>query len=212
MKTKSRPILPLVLSCLCGIGAFALAEETAATNPSPARDAGGRVIPPEMAALKPEPLALKSDSDHEDRGGWFIPRNSPLQRFYAGVSYGPIWTDYSDTVDDGSVFGVNHGDVGTAANFFLGYNINDYLGLETSYTFVDNVDFAATSTGTGNSWSAGPVGAEFEADVFAFILVGRYPVAPRWTIIGKIGFCAGTPWKPTLTTASLVLTKTMARA
>lgn len=186
MKTKYPTLLAAAVLCACGAGDLSRADDAAATTAPPPKS-NERATPPEMAALKPHESLRAEDSDRAG-GGWFVPANSPLKRFYGGVSAGPVFTDYSDTVDDGSVFGVDKGDIGVGLGVFLGYNLNDYLGLEASYTALEAVDFSATSDGSSYSWSAGAVSAEMEADLFALVLVGRYPLTPRWTIIGKIGF------------------------
>lgn len=120
--------------------------------------------------------------------GWFIPAGSPLKNFYWGVGVGPMVTDYSESVDDGSVSNVADGDVGTGAGLFMGYNLGDYFGIEASVGRLEDVDFDAVSDGSGDSWVAGKVGAEYEAEMYSMFLVGRFPLAPRWVLFGKLGF------------------------
>jgi hypothetical protein len=180
MKTN---LTGIILICGMMIGNTGLAENPAVRDDDPESRNPAPIAGWPDSGAQPFSTDIFGNSDP-----WFVPEDSPLKRFYAGVAFGGVFTDYSDTVDDGSVSSVDDEDIGTAATFFFGYRFNDNVSVEAGYSSWDNVDFSAVSDGTGDSWTAGQVGAEFEADVFALVLVGRYPLAPRWTLIGKIGF------------------------
>jgi len=130
-----------------------------------------------------------ASAPHDSGGaiGWFVPANTPFSKFYWGGGYGAMFTDYADSVNDGSVSNVNDGDDGTIFNVYIGYNINDFLSVEAGYASSDDVNYSADSDGSGDSWSAGEVSADYEAEFYSLSLVGRYPIAPRWTLLGRLG-------------------------
>lgn len=128
-----------------------------------------------------------SGSSYPGSAGWFVPAGSSFQKFYWGFGYGAMFTDYADSVDDGSVSNVDDGDEGTVFNIYLGYTINDFLSVEAGFASSDDVDYEADSDGSGDSWVAGDVSADYEAEFYSLFLVGRYPVTSRLTLLGRLG-------------------------
>lgn len=126
------------------------------------------------------------DDSASAAGMMTLNKPSIMDKFYMTAGFGGMFTDYSDSVDDGSVSSVRDGDDGTAWSFVLGYKLTENLAVEAGIQMSDDVDYKAVSDGSGESWAAGPVSAEYEMDLYTLGLVYKRPIAPKWTLYAKI--------------------------
>lgn len=105
---------------------------------------------------------------------------------YLGASAGAgQWDDTVDANDDGSLSRVNEDDTDTAYRVGVGYGW-EYVGVEGGYMDLGESSFTATSSG-GESWSPGRVSTTVEGDGWYMMLIGRWPIAPQWTLLGYLG-------------------------
>ena len=136
-------------------------------------------------------LAQAADDKEEKKGldvfPWHMPEDTIFKNCYAGVGAGGMHSNSPRTNDDGSIGGNSDQDSSSfSGSAFIGYEFNDYLGVEAGYHNLGKSKFEAVSTG-GPSWSAGPVSADHEAEGGSFSAVVRYPLTERLTLIGTAG-------------------------
>jgi len=94
--------------------------------------------------------------------------------------------DFVRANNDGSLSGISADKTSAACRVFGGYSFNDRLGVEVGYTDLGKSCFTAQSRG-GNSWAAGRVGTDFEADGWYLDGLVAIPIAPRWTLFVRVG-------------------------
>jgi len=108
--------------------------------------------------------------------------------WYAGAGVGMTQnSDFVDANDDGSLSGISDDDTDTSWSVYGGYNFTPHVGVEASYSDHGETGFSATSDGSGDSWVAGDVATDFEADGVGVAVVGRWPVSDRWTLFARLG-------------------------
>jgi len=125
----------------------------------------------------------------EDDSGvpFWIPANTAAKNFYGAFSTGPANNDYPDSNQDGSVTGVRSDDTELVFKFSAGYQFNDYVAVQGGYVDLGESDFSGTSDGTGDSWEAGAVSANLDADGWELGVFGRWPINDRWYALGFVG-------------------------
>lgn len=108
--------------------------------------------------------------------------------FYAGaqLGYGEN-DDFVSANDDGSLSGINEDTDDLSYKVYGGYNFNSHVGVEAGYSDYGDTSFDATSDGSGNSWVAGDVATDFEANGYGANVVGRLPIGDRWTLFASAG-------------------------
>jgi hypothetical protein len=120
--------------------------------------------------------------------GTVIPE-SPAKGLYGGIGFGAGYnTDLKDSWDDGSLSNRDMDSDEPAYKLFAGYQINPYVAVQGAYHDLGEYSMSATSDGTGNSWAAGSVSGEQEADGWSLSVVGRWPISERWTLFGTLGW------------------------
>lgn len=137
-----------------------------------------------IAALLP----FWATADDDDSMGWFIPSGTPAKNFYAGARLGYGDIDYPDSNQDGSVTGVSTDDSDIVGSLSVGYQINDYIGVQGAYQDFGESDFSGVSDGSGESWVAGNVSANLDADGWELGVVGRWPISDRWYALAFVGW------------------------
>lgn len=124
--------------------------------------------------------------DDSDRAFW-IPSGTPAKNFYGTFGFGPSNSNYPDANQDGSVSRVTKDENEVVFNFNVGYQINDYVAVQGGYVDLGEADFGGVSDGSGDSWEAGIVSANLDADAWELGIMGRWPINDRWYALGFIG-------------------------
>jgi len=117
-----------------------------------------------------------------------IPAGTIAHNTYGGASFGGVNNNAPDVYDDGSVTGIDADENDVSFKVYGGYQFNPYISVEATYQDFGESTFNATSNGKGDSWAAGSVSARQEAEGYGVSTVGRYPVTPRLTLFGKLGW------------------------
>jgi OOP family OmpA-OmpF porin len=111
--------------------------------------------------------------------------------WYAGASVGvSIGDDFVDANDDGSLTGISSDDSDTSFKAYGGYNFTKNIGVEAGYEDHGETSMTAVSDGSADSWEAGDIGTDFEANGWYAAVVGRLPVSARWTLFARLGMYA----------------------
>lgn len=97
---------------------------------------------------------------------------------YAGVGFGQASVDVDCDLD----ISCSKEDSDTALKIFGGYQFNPNFAIEVGYYDLGE----ASITGTDSLF--GTVTSKAEASGFNFAIVGSFPVAERFTLMGKAGF------------------------
>jgi hypothetical protein len=120
--------------------------------------------------------------------GDFIAGDSGSGLYFGASVGGAQWDDTVDANNDGSLSNINEDDSDTAFRVGVGYAW-EHVGVEGGYMDVGESSFSATSSG-GESWSPGDVSTTVEGDGWYLALIGRWPIAARWTALGFLGLYA----------------------
>jgi OOP family OmpA-OmpF porin len=134
-------------------------------------------------------LVATADDQTGDRGkaagGWM--NGGPTSGVYAGVDVGHNKNDeFLAANNDGSLSNISLDDTATGAGLFVGYQFNDYFSVEAGYTDLGEMSFTADSAG-GDSWEAGAVATDFDADGLFLRGLYRYPVSDRIALLVRLG-------------------------
>lgn len=97
-------------------------------------------------------------------------------RWYVGFGLG--MSTAKDACDGVSGPGISCDDEDTAFKILGGYQVNPNFAVELGYTDLGKA--SASFTGLGN--------VSFESSGFEVLAVGIAPVAPNWSLFGKLGF------------------------
>ncbi len=109
------------------------------------------------------------------------------------VGFGVGYNDHDDVLsanNDGSLSNISNDDSSTGWSVIGGYFFNDWVGLEVGYLDLGEPDFTADSDGSGDSWVAGEVSTDFEADGWLFAIIGRWPITDQLALLGRLGWYA----------------------
>lgn len=117
--------------------------------------------------------------------------------FYVGAEAGFANNDAFITAnDDGSLSMIDDDDTDTSYRAFLGYQFAPYAAFELGYSDHGELEFSATSDGSGFFWSAGDAATRFESSGWSASIVGFLPLSVRWTLTGSLGLFS---WETTET-------------
>jgi len=120
--------------------------------------------------------------------GWYVPESSAKGTF-GSVTVGAAHNhDLKHAWDDGSISNTKTDVTDPAIKLTGGYQVNQYLAVQAAYHYLGKHTMSATSDGSGNSWDAGPVSGEQEAEGWSMSVSGRLPISERWTFVGTIGW------------------------
>jgi hypothetical protein len=117
----------------------------------------------------------------------FVPANSAAKNFYGSLRVGYGDNDYPGSNQDGSVTGVQSDENDTVFSVSGGYRFNDNVSIQAAYHDFGNSEFSGNSAG-GPSWDPGPVSALHDANGWELGILGRWPVADRWYLLGFVGY------------------------
>jgi len=133
-------------------------------------------------------LLADNHDDDDETMGWFVPSGTPFKNFYGGVRVGYGNIDYPDSNQDGSVTNVSTDDTDIVSSVMVGYQVNDYVGVQAGFQDFGESDFSGTADGSGESWVAGDVSANLQSDGWEVGVMGRWPINERWAAFGFIGW------------------------
>ena len=120
--------------------------------------------------------------------GTWIPE-SPAKGAYGAIKVGVgNNSDLKEAWNDGSLTSRNTDQVDPVYKVAAGYQVNPYVSAEASYVDLGKYSMSGTSDGSGDSWSAGPISGDQEADGWMVTVTGRWPISKRWTLVGTIGW------------------------
>ncbi|TAL07496.1 MAG: hypothetical protein EPO03_05085 [Porticoccaceae bacterium] len=90
-------------------------------------------------------------------------------------------------LNDGSLSGGSSDHTDVAWELFGGYRLNSHFALEAGWIDLGKFKAAGISSGTGDTWDAGPVSANVKVDGFDVAAVGIWPIGDRLELFGKVG-------------------------
>ena len=115
--------------------------------------------------------------------------NIPATNYGGYADVAISYNDHGDLLsanNDGSLSNISNDDSGVGFSVLGGYLWRGLVGAEVGYLDLGEADFAAESDGSGNSWVAGDVATDFEADGWLFAVVGRWPITERFALLGRL--------------------------
>ena len=112
-------------------------------------------------------------------------------RFYGSVAVGQSDLDTSEgdfaVLNDGSLSNQRVDDEDTSLKLQVGYWASDTIGLEFGYVDLGEVQFDATSDGSGSFYAAGPVDFDVAVDGLALGANIRLPLDQTFALATRLG-------------------------